>query len=44
VVTSLAAGGRPALAFAAGMVVGMAAYGLLQRRQETTAAVARAPT
>jgi uncharacterized membrane protein YedE/YeeE len=33
VVTSLAAGGRPALAFAAGMIVGMVAYGPLQRRQ-----------
>jgi len=36
VLTSLAAGGRPALAFAAGMVGGMAAYGLLQRRRGGT--------
>lgn len=33
VLTSLAAGGGSARAFAAGMVIGMAAYGLLQRQQ-----------
>jgi uncharacterized membrane protein YedE/YeeE len=36
VVISLAAGGRSALAFAGGMILGMAAYGLLQRQQRGT--------
>jgi len=44
VITCLAAGGRPALAFAVGMVVGMVAYGLLRRQQPGTAPAVGART